>query len=37
VDIHDDRESGSAFTPQVNQQLVNEVKTVQRGGILGLW
>jgi len=38
VDVFDDRQPAAAnFAPQVNQQLVREVKTMETGGVLSLW
>ena len=37
VDIFDDRNDGSTFAPEVNENLVREVKSFERGNLLSLW
>ncbi len=37
VDIFDDRNAAPIFQPQLNGELVNEVKGLKKGGFLKLW
>jgi phage anti-repressor protein len=37
IDIHDDRVNGSLFAPTMNMQVIQEVKNLDKGTVLGVW